>query len=306
MMFRFLAELFRGPCTADLHIGAAEYNSVAISGGIVNNNIFGGYGYACDDYSASATSNSVTVSGNPTFGAGVKISGGGDPSSSTGDFFSGNTLYKNSDVTIPGAANFETVKFGYTGDANITALDLTPNGAVGSLVKLDTGGYDVTFGGVLSGVGGIEKQGASTLTLTGTNDYSGGTTVSAGTLAGDTASLQGNITNHAAVDFHQTSDGAYAGNMDGTGTLTLSGTNTYTGMTTVQSGTLALGSALTSSRDLTLYSGATFQTNGHAHALDHGSLSVRGENASYDGNLSAVGATLNFIAPVTVTRPCSP
>ena len=37
--------------------------------------------------------------------------------------------------------------------------------------------------------------------LTGTNTYSGGTLVSAGTLQGNTLSLQGAITNNAAVVF---------------------------------------------------------------------------------------------------------
>jgi outer membrane autotransporter protein len=70
----------------------------------------------------------------------------------------------------------------------------------------------------------------------------------------------------------------------------------------VRSGTLALGGNL-ASRQLTLHGGATFQTNSHSHSLDNGSLTVRGENATYDGNLSATGATLNFIAPASVSQP---
>jgi autotransporter-associated beta strand protein len=138
--------------------------------------------------------------------------------------------------------------------------------------------------------------------------------VSAGTLAGDTNSLQGAITNNAAVEFHQTASGTYAGNMSGTGsltktgtgTLTLSGTNTYTGMTTVRSGTLALNGNLTSSKDLTLYGGATFQKGSYSHSLDSGSLNVNaanGQSATYDGDLSAVNATLNFISSVNPTAP---
>jgi autotransporter-associated beta strand protein len=39
------------------------------------------------------------------------------------------------------------------------------------------------------------------VTLSGTNSYTGGTTVSGGTLTGTTSSLQGNILNNAAVAF---------------------------------------------------------------------------------------------------------
>ena len=46
----------------------------------------------------------------------------------------------------------------------------------------------------MSGSGSLAKTGAGTLILSGTNSYGGGTTVSAGILQGNTASLQGNIT----------------------------------------------------------------------------------------------------------------
>ena len=91
----------------------------------------------------------------------------------------------------------------------------------------------------------------------------------------------------------------------GAGTLTLSGTNTYTGMTTVRSGTLALGSDLTSNQ-LTLYGGTVFDRGSHNHSLDNGILSVNGANsqsAMYKGDLSARNATLNFISPVHPTQP---
>ncbi len=105
----------------------------------------------------------------------------------------------------------------------------------------------VEYAGVVSGSGALVKDGNNTLTLSGSNTYSGGTTVNTGTLAGTTTSLQGAIANNAAVNFDQSTNGTYAGVMSGTGvlvkngnnTLTLSGNNTYNGGTTVNSGTLA-------------------------------------------------------------------
>jgi fibronectin-binding autotransporter adhesin len=110
---------------------------------------------------------------------------------------------------------------------------------------------DGTYAGVMSGTGGLTKSGTGNLTLTGTNSYTGGTTVSGGTLTGTTSSLQGNIANNAAVVFNQSTDGTYAGNMSGTGgftkngagNLTLTGTNSYAGGTTINSGTLTGNSA---------------------------------------------------------------
>ena len=71
--------------------------------------------------------------------------------------------------------------------------------------------------------GGLSLTDAGTLILSGTNSYSGGTTVSAGTLQGTTASLQGSITNNATMVFNQATDGTYAGTINGTGTVGKSG-----------------------------------------------------------------------------------
>jgi outer membrane autotransporter protein len=92
----------------------------------------------------------------------------------------------------------------------------------------------------------------------------------------------------------------------GEGTLTLSGAHAYTGGTTVQSGTLELGNAASlASAALTLHGGATFKdgSGGGGYSLDDGHLTVRGENATYDGDLSARDATLTFIVPANVSQP---
>ncbi|WP_293336051.1 autotransporter domain-containing protein [Parvibaculum sp.] len=82
---------------------------------------------------------------------------------------------------------------------------------------------DGIFSNVVSGTGSLEKTGVGTLTLTGANSYSGGTTVSAGTLKGDTNSLVGNIVNNAFLFFDQTSDGEFTGAISGTGGLSKTG-----------------------------------------------------------------------------------
>lgn len=143
-------------------------------------------------------------------------------------------------------------------------------------------GADTSFGGVLTGIGGFTKAGGGTLILTGLNDNGGGTTVAGGTLrletgatlgagaldvqAGATLDLAGNpvavgglsgagtivIGTDGQIEVDQAVDGTFAGNMsgargafvkDGAGTLVLSGTNIFTGGTTINEGTLQLTSS---------------------------------------------------------------
>ncbi len=165
-----------------------------------------------------------------------------------------------------------------------------------------------TFSDVISGSGTLTKIGGGTLTLTGTNTYSGGTTVSAGTLQGDTTSLQGAIVNSATVTFDQATPGTYAGAMSGTGgltkigadTLTLSGANSYSGGTLILVGGLvgtstSLQGSITNLTSVTFnqgfngtYSGAMDGT-GSLIKLGTGTLIVSGANSYTGGTTVSAG-----------------
>jgi autotransporter-associated beta strand protein len=165
-------------------------------------------------------------------------------------------------------------------------------GVVGSAVSL--GGNTLTFGtasdqtfaGAIGGSGGLVKQGAGTQILSGINNYTSGTTVSAGTLQGNSSSLQGAITNNAAVTFDQATAGTYAGVMSGSGSLTklgtsnltLSGTNTYNGATTVSAGLLTVNGSIANSA-LTVNSGGTLGGSGTV-----GSTTIASGGALAPGN----------------------
>jgi autotransporter-associated beta strand protein len=109
--------------------------------------------------------------------------------------------------------------------------------------------------GDLSTGGSLMKTGAGTLTLSGVNSYTGGTIISDGTLqlgnGGATGSILGNVLDNAnfainrsdAFIFGAVISGTGAFQQLGTGTTTLTALESYSGLTTIASGTLALSGA---------------------------------------------------------------
>ena len=105
------------------------------------------------------------------------------------------------------------------------------------------------YSGALSGTGSLTKIGTGSLTLSGSTGHTGGTTVSAGSLIGTTATLRGPIVNNATLEFAQAVSGTSAGGMTGTGailksgagTATIGGTTNVSGAITVNAGRLTLG-----------------------------------------------------------------
>ena len=151
----------------------------------------------------------------------------------------------------------------YTGAVTITqgTLQVGSGGATGSLAATaiaDSGAVvfnrsdALTFAGAISGTGGLTKTGAGTLILTGTNTHTGGTTISAGALqignGGTAGSLAGNITDNGALVFNRSNSLTFTGTISGSGSLdkgssslVLTADNTYTGATTISTGTLQIG-----------------------------------------------------------------
>jgi autotransporter-associated beta strand protein len=198
-------------------------------------------------------------------------------------------------MTKAGAGNLVlTGTNSYTGGTTVSTGTLTGNsdslqGAIvnNAAVVFDQGATG-EYAGAMSGSGSLTKTGADDLTLSGTNSYSGGTTVSAGSLIGTTTSLQANISNNATVVFNQGTTGTYAGNMTGTGSLvkdgdgdvTLGGTNSYSGGTTVTAGTLT--------GTTTSLQGAI--TNNAAVVFNQGTAGTYAGNMSGNGSLTKSGA----------------
>jgi len=136
---------------------------------------------------------------------------------------------------------------GLTGDSGISMVV----GAGGGTVN--NGGFATLMNAPISGTGNLTLAGGGTTTYTANNTHSGTTTLSAGTLrignSGTTGNLTGPLVNNAAVIFARSDNATYTSVISGSGTLTKQGSgtlvigpsNTYTGLTTIASGTLQSG-----------------------------------------------------------------
>ena len=175
-----------------------------------------------------------------------------------------------------------------TSVADISVANVTPANVY---FNNSANNYTLQGSAAIAGATSLAKNGSGTLTVVNNNTYTGPTTISAGLVQvgtnGTSGSLgSGAITVTTDLQFNRADAPTVANNISGVGTLeqngsgalTLSGTNTYSGMTTVNVGTLIV-------------------TNGNAIA-DSGTVS---NNAKFQVNSSETIGALLAVAGSTVT-----
>ena len=262
--------------------------TVVGSNALALNGVIGGTGGLIKNGAAN-----LTLGGNNAFLGPVALNAGGLILASNSALGSG---------TLNAAA-------GTSVDAS-TAVSL--NNAVNLAGNLGIGGTaDLTLAGTVNGAGSLTKNGAANLTLSGNNNFLGGIALNAGTLtAGSNSALGlGNLTvagasaldsssavslgNNVVLNANLSNSGSnnlsLAGVVSGAGglikngasNLTLNGINTYTGGTTLNAGTLTLGTGAA------LGSGAL--TVAGASSLDSSAPLVLANNVNLNANLSLAG-----------------
>ena len=173
-------------------------------------------------------------------------------------------------MSVNGAVTIDTTK-------QVVLEDGTSENADGNI------GSSIELSGRLSGSGALKKAGAGTLTLSGANSYTNGTTIEAGTLvAGNERALgTGNVV---------VADGATLARGLSSGSVAIDGTLTTNGAAILSTGTLnAVTAAFAVTGDVTLDAGTIFNLS----ALEAGKL-ISAETVTF-GDGFATPSLANFL-----------
>ncbi|MEY4245511.1 MAG: hypothetical protein RLZZ245_3096 [Verrucomicrobiota bacterium] len=337
--------------TTSLFVGSNSTSSVTgtmnVTGGTftMGNNLaiyVGGGGY-----NGNVSGNGILNISNGTFSTGTTTGTfrmGANATSQAGNGeinLSGTGILETARSITKGARGTATVNFdGGTYKLRATQATMFGTGVVTNVkaggAVIDTNAFDGTIGVVLAAgtpSGGITKQGAGVLTLNAANTYSGGTIITAGTLAlGNAGALgsTGTITmNGGTLRFSATNTGDYSSRIlladaktatidtngqnvtfasalqvgtlktatlskSGTGTLTLGAANTHTGGTSI-AGSSGVVSAIRISNGSALGTGTL--TIGSGGNLDQSRLELTG-GIAVSNAVAAMTSRNNFIPSI--------
>ena len=268
-------------------------------------------------------SGTLTLTANNTHTGGITVSVGGIALSGSG------ALADSEAINLAATAtSFDISAITASGETIASIAGVSGSSITLGLKILTVGGDNTstTFSGSIGGTGGaLVKTGSSTLTLDGGNTYTGTTTISAGGFQIGNGSTSGSlstsstITNNGVLTFNRSNNIAQgtdftstaiggSGSLvqSGTGNLTLSSANTYSGGTTLNSGTLVLNnSTAIGTGALSINGGTLNNTSGSSITLTSNNTQNWNGNFAFAGtndlNLGTGTVALGNSASRTVT-----
>ena len=268
--------------TVDISVADVTPSSVAFGNTSLNFTLQGSKGLAGTTTLVKEGAGTVTINNTNSFTGAVTINGGTVAVGVVADAGANSPLGAGTNVNLGGGT------LSYTGGSAGMNRNLPLSGS--STVAVTNAAATLTLSGVVSGGDGLTKTGNGTLTLTGTNTYTGPTVVNAGRLALTEAAAQrvnsSNTTAAAAVlevnlaaDYDKYATSAV---IAGNGTLAKTGAGTWGvggttfsmsgGLIDVQQGMLADGWHTTyftsNMAGLNVAAGATNQINGNDWSVD--------------------------------------
>ena len=328
--------------------GTLQVGNGATSGSLGSGTVVDTTSLTFGNSSSQTISNNISGSGSITqFGSGTTILSGSNS-------YTGGTTLNGGTVDIENSSAFGTGSVTFASNSTVKTLTTitvtnTYVVSIGVTNIFDVAsGASLTNSGVITGGGSLVSMGAGTLTLTGTNDYTGGTLLTAGTLVvtnngtlgstngtvtitGGTLKMGGNLIIGAlilqggtlqggplsALSFDVGSGtisadlGGGSLTKNGSGTVTLTGSNSYTNGVTLNGGTVDVGnsnafgtgtvtfasnSTITALTNLTLTNNEVL-SNGVTGTLDNG-----GNKLTNEGGITGGGAlTLTGSGTTTLT-----
>ena len=240
---------------------------------------------------------SMTIAGAVGGSGGLAIVGGGLLTLSNSSTFSGSTTIssgtldlanllavQNSTVSVSPSGGLSFAA-GYTsptlgGLAGAGNVVLATTAAQSVTLNVGNNGQNTTYGGSLSGAGGLTKQGSGTLTFTAPSTYNGPTTIAGGVLqlqSAATGALQS--AGAGAIGIHfigNVQDGGSAFTGTG-GVVPMSNWNNESG-TTFSGGTLAANTGANSGATFSVVGANNTWATGSANQLLNGYISVSNYN----------------------------
>ncbi len=247
--------------------GLAKLTSNSTKSGTYAGGFFDGSGVAKVAFEKAGTG-VLTLSGSSNFSGGTTLSAGGLNLANANALGTGGAFSITGATTLDNTSGAALVLAGNNAqnwNSNFTFkgsndLDLgTGNVMMSAARTVTVASHTLTVGGNISGATattGLTKTGTGTLVLTGSNTYAGATTISTGILQLGNGGTSGSLANGAVVNsgtfIANRSDNFALVNLisgagkfvkNGAGELVLAATNTYTGGTTLNSGTLTLANA---------------------------------------------------------------